>query len=212
MVHRREIDGEIVAFGHQGSVWQNAQAIFDHKTGSVWAQPYGEAFMGDLAGYELELLQYTMTTWAQWRDLHPETLAYAEPIEAEEETLDDSAIVVESAGEAVAYPLTELRSVGVVNDAVGTDPVPIAVVLADADDLAWRVYARQGPDGEEMDLVAGEAPDEIVDTVSGTTFHAYYGYGISGPFDDYQLAAIPVSTIFTDQFLDYYPDGRIWSA
>ena len=210
MVHRREIEGEVVAFGHQGAIWQDAQAIFDHKTGSVWSQPYGAAFMGSLAGYELELLPFTMTTWSQWKELYPQTLAYADDIGAEEETLDESAVVVESFGEVVAYPLSELAEVGVVNDVIGLDrQLEIAVVLSDADSLAWRVYIRTDPDGGEMVLARSSDPEEIVDTVSGSTFHAYYGYGIDGPLADHQLQGLPVSTIFTEQFLDYHPETLI---
>ncbi len=211
MVHRREINGEVVAFGHQGSVWQDAQTIFDHKTGSVWAQPYGSAFMGELAGYELELLPFTMTTWSQWKSLYPDTLAYADPVGVQEESLEESAIVVEAFGGTVAYPLITLGTSSVVNDTIGSDEEPIAVVLDDQDHLTWRVYLREGPDGEAMEFIQGPESGQITDISSGTTFHSVYGYGINGPLSSHHLQAIPASTIFTDQFLDYHPMGRLWA-
>ena len=212
MVHRRLIDGNPVAFGHQGSIWQEAQAIFDHKTGSVWSQPYGAAFMGELAGYELELLPFTMTTWESWTAQYPETLAYAEPMSLQEEALDESSIVVEGPGETVAYPLNLLAEHGAVNDTIGLeDPIDVAIVLGDSADLAWRVYLTRLGSGEVMELRAGDSPEEIVDTVTGTVFHALYGYGIDGPLADHHLVAVPASTIFTEQFLDYHPDGRVWA-
>ena len=34
MVHRREVNGEVLIFGNQGALWGNAMTWFDHDTGT----------------------------------------------------------------------------------------------------------------------------------------------------------------------------------
>ena len=43
MVHRRDLNGEVLVFGNQGALWGNAMTWWDHETGTVWSQPLGEA-------------------------------------------------------------------------------------------------------------------------------------------------------------------------
>ena len=140
MVHRREVDGREVVFGNQGALWGNAMTWWDHDTGSIWSQPLGEAIAGPRLGKTIELLPSSLTSWGGWREAHPATLAMDAPSGAAGITLAQTVIVVELAGEAVAYPVTELRERGVANDIVGG--VPIAVVVDPGDDDRWAVFSR----------------------------------------------------------------------
>lgn len=45
----------------------------DRETGSLWAQPSGEALLGELAETRLSVLPSTMATWRLWKETHPET-------------------------------------------------------------------------------------------------------------------------------------------
>jgi len=47
----------------------------DRQTGSLWQQATGIAFEGPLKGKRLELVDFLLTTWGEWRKLHPDTLA-----------------------------------------------------------------------------------------------------------------------------------------
>lgn len=47
----------------------------DRQTRSLWQQATGVAFEGPLKGKRLELLDFLLTTWGEWRKLHPDTLA-----------------------------------------------------------------------------------------------------------------------------------------
>jgi hypothetical protein len=47
----------------------------DRETGSLWQQATGEAFAGPLKGKRLPMINYVLTTWAEWRKQHPTTLA-----------------------------------------------------------------------------------------------------------------------------------------
>ena len=153
MVYRREIDGQAVAFGHQGAVWRGAMTMFDHLTGSVWSQPHGAPFMGALAdsGIEMEIIPSTMTTWGDWKAEFPETLAYShedryiDKYESDDGVFERSAVVVEYFGDSASYPVTDLRNSPIVNDIVGE--VEIAVVFGVAGDDLWSVVSRRLPAG-----------------------------------------------------------------
>lgn len=213
MVHRREVDGQIFTFGHQGATWENAMTAFDHLTGSVWSQPYGRPIAGELvdADITLELVPSTMTTWAEWEDLHPQTVAYQYEGDGaqwiEDEVLEESSIVADYFGEQVMYPVEELTSLGTITDKVGAgESVDVVVAVAEGGS-AWNVF-EASLDGEPLDLsVEGTT---VVDETSGTVWDISHGYHIEGPMVG-SLVVLPASTMFTEQFLDYYPEGRIWS-
>ena len=66
MVHRRELNGQVLVFGNQGALWGNAMTWFDHGTGSVWSQPLGEAIVGDRKGDVLDVMVSQLTSWGTW--------------------------------------------------------------------------------------------------------------------------------------------------
>lgn len=208
MVYRRTIDGQTVAFGHQGATWDDVMALFDHATGSVWAQHYGRAIMGDLMDTELEVIQYTLTTWGDWLELNPSSLAYvADPDTDENATLEDMAIVVNHLENSAGYPVPALREVGVVNDSVGED-LPIVVVI---NGNTWRVFSRVLDDGMILEFTMGE-DFEMIESTTGSTFDIRHGGGLAGTLSDNRLKALPSSTIFAEDYLRYYPEGTLWET
>ena len=56
MVHDRRIDGEAQIFGNQGALFMRAMTWWDHKTESIWSQPWGMAIDGPLEGTRLKLI------------------------------------------------------------------------------------------------------------------------------------------------------------
>lgn len=77
LVHQRPVDetGTTLVFGNQGALYKGALTWYDHHSGSVWSQPLGMAIAGPAAGRTLPLLPSQLTTWREWRDAHPHTLA-----------------------------------------------------------------------------------------------------------------------------------------
>ena len=112
MVHRREIDGTPVVFGNQGDLWHNAMTWFDHDTGSVWSQPTGEAIMGPLTGERLELLPSTLSTWDDWRTLHPDTRALNVGSVPRGFEVGSTAVVAAVGDDSLAVPIRDLVDVG----------------------------------------------------------------------------------------------------
>jgi hypothetical protein len=205
MVHRRSISGTPVVFGNHGALWGNAMTWFDHDTGSVWSQPVGEAILGPLKGTTLDLLPSTLIEWGEWKQLHPETKALDAPGEPTRFSLDQMSIVVVFGTDSAAYPAKDLTEV--VNDTVSD--VPVAVVLDPYTEGSWTVFSRTLDDGTIVDLSLADE-GELIDTISGTTFHISRGTGIRGPLEDQVLDQLPAFTSFTKDYFTFYPDGRLW--
>lgn len=57
-----------------GKLWRNSLIMQDLETGTLWSHLTGEALDGELVGTQLEIIDAVQTTWAAWRDRHPDTL------------------------------------------------------------------------------------------------------------------------------------------
>lgn len=205
MVHRRELNGRELLFGNQGALWGNAMTWWDHDTGSVWSQPLGEAIVGPRKGARLELLASTLTDWAAWRTVHPDTLALAAPGGRSGFDLTEMVIVVELGDEAVAYPVADLREPGVVNDVVAG--LEIAVVADPTDQDRWSVFSRR-LDEATVELAIEEG--RLIDVATGTEWDPVRGLALSGPREGDALNLLPGFTSFPGDSRTFFPEGRTW--
>ena len=206
MVHRREVNGETLVFGVHGALWGNAMTWWDHSSGSIWSQPLGEAIAGPRKGQTVELLPSQFTTWGAWREEHPDTLALDAPAGASGFDLADFYIVVDFTDEARAYPVPDLRHIGVVNDVVAG--LEIAVVSDPTEPDRWAVFSRRvGNLVVELEVDG----DVLRDTVSGTTFDPVRGFALEGELQDEILDLLPGLTAFPDDYDTFWPDGTVWN-
>ncbi len=203
MVHRREINGEELVLGNQGALWGNAMTWWDHATGSVWSQPLGEAILGPRKGERLELLSSTLLTWGDWKERHPDTIALDAPDRRSGFDLDQMTIVVELGTESVAFPVAELRPVGVANEVV--NGAPIAVVIDPLTDQ-WAVFSRQLDDRiVELALFGGS----LIELNGEGRFDAKRGLATQG---NQNLNALPGFTSFPRDYVTFFADGKFWTA
>lgn len=70
----RQINGATVQFGTSGKLYDNNLVMYDRLTKSLWSQIWGQAIAGNLTGYRLQRVPIDVTTWGQWKKLHPSTL------------------------------------------------------------------------------------------------------------------------------------------
>jgi hypothetical protein len=205
MVHRRTVGDETLIFGVHGALLGNAMTWWDHSTGSIWTQPFGEAIAGPRKGQKVDLMSSLFTTWGAWVELHPDTLALDVPAGASSFDLATFLIVVDLGAEAQGYPIPELRETGVVNETVaGRD---IAVVSDPQDADRWSVFSRTLDDATvELEVVDGV----LRDRVTGSTFDAARGIAVAGPLEGQTLDALPALTAFPGDFDTFWPDSEIW--
>ncbi|MFB6211883.1 MAG: DUF3179 domain-containing protein [Halobacteriales archaeon] len=79
IVAERTVNGEPTIFGVSGLLWRGNLVLYDRATGSLWSQLLGKAIRGDEVGTSLQLVPSSLTTWAEWRTVHPETKVLLPP-------------------------------------------------------------------------------------------------------------------------------------
>ncbi len=179
----QEPGDEHFVFGTSGVLYRSNKLMIDEETLSLWSNLTGEPVVGKLTSepIRLEVLAMTLTTWQEWRTLHPETTVldlaalqsqYAflyEPGAAEESRKgvafpvwqkdsrlgrNDEVYALIVDGKPKAYSVDGVIEAGVVNDAVGTTAI---VLVADPASGSIRAFSRgehtlqRNPQGELVD-------------------------------------------------------------
>ena len=175
-------------------------AVFkDRETGSRWQQSSLTAISGPLAGEKLQLYPFLLTSWEEWRRLHPDTLVlkplpgYADRIVAANARIkqgltgagplpdgvtyrDDrlkpktQVLGLDVNGATKAFPLEALRRVRVVNDSVAG--VPLVIVHQPRSDTTTAFVAAAG--GRKLTFTASNADaTELVDKETESRWNPY---------------------------------------
>ncbi len=205
MVHRRELNGEVLVFGNQGALFGNAMTWWDHDTGTVWSQPLGEAIVGERKGAKLDLMAVQLSSWGTWKAEHPETLALDAPARSTGFRLGSMTIVVDFGSEVGVYPVTELSDRGPANDVIAG--VPIAVVLDPVVGDSWAVFSREVGD---QTLTLERSGDQIVDVETGSVWDPSTGIAVEGPLAGETLGRLPGFTAFPSDARRFWPDASYW--
>jgi hypothetical protein len=204
-VHDRRVDGEALVFGNQGALFMNAMTWWDHKTGSIWSQPWGRAIAGTLKGTELELLPSQLVPWATWKDAYPNTLALdTKGWHFRPEGFQPNYVIGVTLGDlAIGFPYDEGADAGIINDVVG--PYPL-VVHVDPDTHGVNVYVRQV--GDQVLTFAREA-GVVWDEETGSTWQMERGLAVDGPLQGQALRTVPYVPAFRGAWHDFYPHS-LW--
>ncbi len=206
MVHRRELDGQVLVFGNQGALWGNAMTWFDHDTGTVWSQPLGEAIVGPRKGAKLELMASTLSSWGTWKESHPQTLALDASAGRTGFRLADMTIVVDFGEEVAIFPVVDLVESGPANHVVAG--VPVSVVIDPGAEDRWNVFLRVVDDTTLTLVTDGE---DLLDLETGTRWDPSTGRALSGPLVGEFLNILPGFTSFLEEALGFWPDAAIWN-
>jgi hypothetical protein len=205
MVHRREVNEEVLVFGNQGALWGNAMTWFDHDTGTVWSQPLGEAIVGDRKGQTLDLMASQLTSWETWQQDHPGTVTLNAPASPSLFDLNSLSIVVDFTEEVGVYSVAALNAWGPANDVVAG--VPLAVVIDPDRNDRWKVFHRRVGDAL---LTLSISDGVLVDNETGTSWDPGTGVALDGLLKGEILDSLPG---FTSQEADagtFWPDAKYW--
>ena len=195
---RAEAKGQPLVLDNAGVVGGN-EVFKDRGTGSRWQQSSLQAISGPLEGARLQLYPFLLTSWQEWRRLHPDTLVlkpkpgYADRIAAKNKMIreglsgegaapddvtyhDDRlkpktmVLGVDVDGVTTAFPLETLRRVRVVNEVLGG--TPLLVVHQPASDTTTAFVARVAGKTLTFDAANPEA-SALVDRETGSRWTAY---------------------------------------
>ncbi len=228
-MYSRIINGDEFTFGVSGKLIRNALVMYDRQTGTLWSQLLGEAVSGPLVSTQLEHLPATMTTWENWRELHPDTLALQKGYEGVRdpytgyyqgtslgvlgvENIDDRlgtkefVIGVELNQEASAYPFSVLSEQPVVNDEVGGLPILVAF---DPDAATGAVWERTLADGTVLEFT--EVDNELIeDNLTGSLWNGITGQAIEGNLEGETLKSVPNTLVFWFAWFDFHPETQLY--
>ena len=227
-MYSRIIDGDEYTFGVSGKLIMNVLVMYDRQTGSLWSQLLGEAVEGPLLGTKLDFVPSWQTTWSDWKEQHPDTIALDKGYAGSRDpytgyynssssgvigqsTVDDRLYVkefvigVEQDGQAVAYPFSFLNDTPVLNDTVGSQSL---LVVFDAETGNGVVFDRQVADH----ILTFSITDglRITDAETGTIWNGLTGQAIEGPLAGESLNRIKSTASFWFGWKDWYPDTRIY--
>jgi len=223
VVYERSLDGKRLELGAVG-LDHGVFILYDRQTDTRWSQVSGEARRGPLEGRVLRKRESTVTTWARWRALHPETTVYADPaLPALRRFTEDSiaritlagdgAVVnedlvagVEVGGHPRAWLLRTLARPRVVNDEVDAEPV---VVFLAADAVTVRVLRRRSGGRTLTFAVAG---DTLRDAETGSVWDPMTGRALSGALAGRTLEPLVVTTALWYAWRSQQPGTTIWDG
>jgi len=198
------VNEETLVFGNQGGLFMNAMTWWDHKTESVWSQPWGRAIAGPLKGVELELLPNQLVPWGTWKEAHPNTLALkVDRARYRRETFRPEYVIGVALGEsATAFPYKLAAQTGIINDDVGPYPV---VVYVNSEAHSVHVYLRQV---DERVLIFVQQGGLVQDEETGSTWQMDRGLSVDGPLKGQALRSVPYIPAFPEAWRDFYPHSR----
>ncbi len=213
----------------------NALVMYDHQTQSLWSQFLGRAVKGPLNGTKLEIIPVTQTTWAGWRELHPDTMALNKRGRYQEDTYEsyytsgsagvlgetrgdrrlarkELVVGVNLDGNAKAYPFKVLDERTVVNDTVAGNGV--MVFFDSATDTAL-VYNR-AVEGRPLTFRIDGEPEGIrtilVDNETESRWQAFTGRAISGELKGKMLQRAPSHLSFWFAWTDWNPTTDLYQG
>ncbi|MGH9581783.1 MAG: DUF3179 domain-containing (seleno)protein, partial [Bryobacteraceae bacterium] len=234
-VFRAEAKGKALQFDTAGLRGGN-EVFEDRETHSYWQQSSLQAISGPLKGTHLRIYPFLMTTWGEWRKVHPNTLVlkplpgYAARLASVSKVLNqgvlgmagpapsgafshdhrlrprDMIVGLETGGAAKAYPVPALQKTRVVNDRVGGNPV--LIVHQPASDTTTAFIAEAN--GKTLRFkAADESADRLIDLETHSTWDAY-GDCVAGRLKGARLKRLILEPEFWFAWSEFHPNTELY--
>lgn len=231
------VEGKPLSFGVSGKLWKDALIMYDRETGSLWSHVTGTAVKGKLTGTQLRLYPAIHTSWAEWKQLYPDSHVlsketawgldgmrnvyetyFANPnqlgifgTQNPDKSLPGKEFVIGLTLEsvAVAYPYRHLSLKPLINDVVAGRPL---VVAFSANTATGVVFSRKLP-GRTLTFanLRREGKDLVMDDVeTKSTWRALAGEAIRGRLARTRLQPLPSTTGFWFAWKGFYPGTLVW--
>jgi hypothetical protein len=234
LVFERTVDGRELTFGVSGILYRDNLVMYDHQTNTLWSQLLGQSLRGALRQQQLTVIPSLITTWAEWKQLYPETrVLSAEQMGLYEDGLSDPysgyytsgaaglagdvthaadipakalVIGVQVGADLRAYPLALLSEVGLLEDELGGVPF---LLVYDAPLQVVYVYQR-AVNGEVMSFAAATTPHTLQDRQSGSTWDWRTGQATTGELTGMTLTPYPATLTFWFAWAGIFPETDVY--
>ena len=223
------VDGTYQQFRLVGARQYNA-VIEDESTGTWWYQATGEAAAGPKTGSRLKEIPYEQIALSAWIEAHPNTLIMqADPaftamyqqfeeyefmreLEPDSTTgvvpkwdISNWVVGVDLGNAAKAFEWNDLTKVRVVNDAVGTTPV---VVALEKDSLSYHVWNR-AVDGATLEFRLDSAGHGLRDAATSSLWN-WRGEAVEGSYQGKRLAPVQGHQEYWHSWKTFHPKTEQW--
>ncbi len=231
MVYTRRVQGQDLTFGVSGKLYKDALVMFDRQTDSLWTQVDGSVLRGKMKGARLEPVPAVQTTWAEWKRMHPDTLAlkkersvtgtqYGDYHSSAERLgiagtrnpdsrLPGKALVVTlgAGNEALAVSVEALKRSPLHQTKFAGKPVAI---VFDANSATARVFERQVQGGTlDFKVVRREGELLLRDEQTGTFWSGLTGKALEGKLAGQELRPVPYMMNYWFAWVAYNPRTRL---
>lgn len=234
IVFERTVEDQILTFGVSGILYRDNLVMYDHQTNTLWSQLLGQSLRGALRQQRLAVVPSILTTWGEWKLLHPETLVLsAERLGQYEGAVIDpyagyygtgaaglAGDVVHSADVPAkalvvgvqigslfrAYPLPMLSELRLVEDERGG--VPLLLVY---DEPLQVVYVYRREVGEErLSFAAATSPPILHDSLTNSTWDWRTGEAVAGPLAGEKLTSYQATLTFWFAWAGVFPETDVY--
>ncbi|MCH8887572.1 MAG: DUF3179 domain-containing protein [SAR324 cluster bacterium] len=219
-MYRREVEGRVLRFGHQGMLYHESFVMYDHQTGSLWVSATGEAFHGPLKGTRLKFIPSTVTTWEAWKKSYPHTLVLpgrrSGPTMGFYLGMESTRnlglnVVVRLKGKL--YPLDRLARQPIVNDRFNGVALLVYYSQLQRTAIAWhREVGGRTLTFSRSARVDPRGVPLLRDKETGSLWRWLSGEAVEGPLRGKKLKAIAHHPIRSERFRAFYKNGPIFSG
>jgi hypothetical protein len=241
----RRLEGQVYEFGTSGLLRNSDLVMYDRTTESLWQQFTGEAIVGDMVGQRLTFLPSSLVSFAGFRQAYPEGVVlsrdtgysrdYGRNPYAGYDRVDQTpflfdgeldgrllpmerVVTVSLGGLDVAYPLSVLSEVHVVEDAPGgvdlvvwhvpgTSSALGASVIAQGEDVGATGVFDPALDGRTLSFRFEDGA--FVDEETGSTWNVL-GQAVDGPLAGERLTSIVHGNHFWFAWAAFKPDTIVY--
>ncbi len=227
-VYSRVVDGRVLTFHHDGTLYNGNMVMRDRETGTLWSQFTGEAIRGPSVPATLDPERSHVARWSLWQLTHPDTAVldrpsllnasryvddpYATyrrtdrtPVGGWDDALHPKDLVygIESGGDAVAYRDVHVRDLELVQDEVGDTPV----MLVQDEQRGTITAFRRTVDGTPVDFMLRNG--SLVDTATGSRW-TLDGEAVEGPLAGTTLVRMDAVRSYWYTWNLFHPDTDIY--
>lgn len=229
-MYARQVGERELTFGVSGKLIRNVLVMYDRQTESYWSQLLGEAVAGEMQGTKLEYLPSWHTTWGQWKEMHPDTLALKKGFRDGRdpytgyyqsgsagvigETFTDERLAtkefvsgVELEDEVKAYPFRVLNNEPVVNDMLSGKEI---LIVFDRQNATGVAFDRQLGDQTLTFVIEGEDPLLLSDLETSSTWDGLSGEATAGSLAGQKLDRIKSTAVFWFGWKDFHTDSQVY--
>ncbi len=182
---------------------------YDHKTGSIWSQPWGRALVGELKGTQLQIIPFSLVPWRTWLAEHPDTLALSNGNRnwLSEPPSDNFVLGVAIGDIARAYRYEDAAEAIIINDMMGELPL---LVYTDPVARSSHVFIRQLNDGTVLTFTGDVTT--LTDDRTGSVWDPIRGLATEGELRGQALREIPYVSSFDWAWIDFYPHSDFYAG